>query len=98
MTTDFQEFMALTDENIQNALGITRDRDNDTQREGSIALVCSTEQDMESGAVLVAIGTVGHDVDSVEIALHGFIDGERVMLSPMLLGDEVVISLRPRNA
>lgn len=92
--SDFTAFMEAADERLVQAIGVFRDARQLTQRDGSIALVAGTDESFETGLTIVAIGTVGHDVDSVEVTLHGFRDGQRVALEPVSLGGELIVALR----
>lgn len=92
--SDFDDFMAITDDKLTQALGVYRDPDKPDQTDAAIALVAGTEEGFDSGLTIVAVGTVGCDSDSVEVVLHGFRDGKRVLLSPISLGDELIVSLR----
>ena len=92
--SDFDDFMAITDESLSRALGIFRDPSKTNHTDAAIAMVAGTEEGFDTGLTIVAIGTVGCDIDSVEVALHGFRDGKRVALAPISLDDELIVSLR----
>jgi len=92
--SDFDDFMEITDEKLTQALGVYRDPSKPDQSDAAIAMVAGTEEGFDTGLTIIAVGTVGCDIDSVEVTLHGFRDGKRVILNPISLGDELIVSLR----
>lgn len=92
--SDLDEFISLIDETSVQTLLMSRDERQEEQRDDTVSLLVCSDQKVHTGLVIAAVGTVGGDIDSVEISLHGFIDGRRVRLDPIGFGDELIVALR----
>jgi hypothetical protein len=94
MTTELTDFVDLADETTATWTALIRTKHVDPQ-EAKIGLIAATDEDFENrGATLVAMASAAHDLDHVTISVHAFRDGSRVEPDVMILGDEIIITIK----
>lgn len=92
--TEMTEFVDLADETTATWTALIR-TEHTAPQEAKIGMIAASHEDFEErGATLVAMASAAHDLDHVTISVHAFLNGTRVEPTVVMLGDEIIITVK----
>jgi hypothetical protein len=92
MTTPLDDYIEHADQTMEDMIFFSRVPVEGAE-DGQVAIVLTTDASME-GPTLIAAGTVGNHQDFVAVTVSGFDGKQPVEPEVMIVGNEVIITIK----